>query len=61
MKKIFWGLILTFIDINLSGINILPEFVGYLLIWAVIYSVIKRNTEQLNAILQQKQQTAKDQ
>ena len=33
MKKIFWGLILTFIDINLSGINIFPEFVGYLLIF----------------------------
>lgn len=29
---------------------------GYLAIWAVIYFVIKRNTEQVNAILKKKQQ-----
>ena len=34
--------------------------VGYLLIWAIIYSVIKRNTEKLNKMLKQKQQSAKD-
>ena len=28
---------------------------GYLAIWAVIYSIIKRNTERLNAILREKQ------
>ena len=28
---------------------------GYLAIWAVIYAVTKRNTERLNAMLQQKQ------
>ena len=31
--------------------------VGYLAIWAVIYVVIKRNTEKLNAVLMQKQQS----
>lgn len=31
---------------------------GYLAIWAVIYSIIKRNTEKINAILQQKQWAA---
>lgn len=31
---------------------------GYLLIWAVIYSVTKRNTDSLNEKLKQKQQTA---
>jgi len=31
--------------------------VGYLLIWAVIYFVTKRNTEKLNRILMEKQQT----
>ncbi|MBR7178783.1 MAG: DUF3021 domain-containing protein [Oscillospiraceae bacterium] len=30
--------------------------VGYLAIWAVIYSVIKRNTAQVNELLRQKQQ-----
>ena len=28
----------------------------YLVIWAVIYSIIKKNTEKLNKILQEKQQ-----
>ncbi len=31
--------------------------VGYLAIWAVIYSVTKRNTEKLNKMLKEKQQT----
>ena len=31
--------------------------VGYLLIWAVIYSIIKRNTAKLNEILKKRQQT----
>lgn len=30
--------------------------VGYLVIWAVIYSVIRRNTAKVNEILKQKQQ-----
>ena len=34
--------------------------VGYLAIWAVIYSVIKKNTKRLNEILKQKQQTTGD-
>ena len=34
--------------------------VGYLAIWAIIYSIIKRNTEKLNAILKEKQQNASD-
>lgn len=29
---------------------------GYLVIWAIIYSIIKRNTEELNIMLRQKQQ-----
>ena len=31
--------------------------IGYLAIWAVIYSIIKRNTRRLNEVLKQKQQT----
>lgn len=31
---------------------------GYLAIWAIIYAIIKRNTEKLNIILKQKQQSA---
>ena len=30
--------------------------VGYLAIWAIIYSIIKKRTEKLNVILKQKQQ-----
>ena len=36
-----------------TGIFIL----GYLVIWAIIYSVIKKRTEKLNIILKQKQQS----
>ncbi len=35
-----------------SGIFVL----GYLIIWAIIYCIIRRNTKRLNAVLQQKQQ-----
>ena len=31
---------------------------GYLAVWAVIYSVTRRNTKKLNQMLQQKQQSA---
>ena len=31
---------------------------GYLIIWAIIYAVIRRNTTRVNEILKQKQQTA---
>lgn len=43
-----WGVtpILVF-----SGIFV----IGYLVIWAIIYSIIKRNTERLNAVLKEKQ------
>ena len=34
---------------------------GYLLIWAIIYSVIRRNTQQLNEMIKKKQQRAVDQ
>ena len=30
---------------------------GYLVIWAIIYSIIKRNTEKLNIMLKRKQQS----
>ena len=34
--------------------------VGYIVIWAIIYSIIKRNTDKLNKMLQQKQQSVKE-
>ena len=34
--------------------------VGYIAIWAIIYSIIKRNTDQLNKMLKQKQQSVKE-
>ena len=44
-----WGLlsILAF-----SGIFV----VGYFAIWAIIYSIIKKNTDQINELLKEKQQ-----
>ena len=33
---------------------------GYLAIWAIIYSIIRRNTAKLNKILQEKQRSAID-
>ena len=34
--------------------------VGFFVIWAIIYSIIKRNTDRINEILKQKQQSAVD-
>ena len=34
--------------------------VGYIVIWAIIYSIIKRNTAKLNDMLQQKRQSIKE-
>ncbi|MBR6534925.1 MAG: DUF3021 domain-containing protein [Clostridia bacterium] len=34
--------------------------VGYIVIWVIIYSIIKRNADKLNKILKQKQQSTKD-
>lgn len=34
--------------------------VGYIVIWAIIYSIIKSNAAKLNKMLKQKQQSAKD-
>lgn len=34
--------------------------VGYMVIWAVIYSIIKRNTAKLNDGLKKRQQIVKD-
>ena len=45
-----WG---TMPVLVFSGIFV----IGYLAIWAVIYAVIKRSTERLNAVLKQKQQS----
>ena len=45
-----WGIIPLLV---FSGIFVL----GYLVIWAIIYSIIKRNTKKLNEMLAQKRQT----
>lgn len=34
--------------------------VGYLVIWAIIYSIIRKNTEKINEMLKQKQQKGTD-
>lgn len=44
-----WGLIPIFV---FSGIFV----IGYLLIWIIIYTIVKKKTKQLNEILKQQQQ-----
>ena len=44
-----WGIIPILV---FSGIFL----VGYIVIWIIIYSVIRRNTQKVNAVLKQKQQ-----
>lgn len=34
--------------------------VGYLAVWAIIYSITKRNTDKLNELLKQKQQSREE-
>ena len=34
--------------------------IGYIVIWAIIYPIIKRNTAKLNKMLKQKQQSVKE-
>ena len=46
-----WGMIPVLV---FSGIFI----VGYLIRWLIIYSIIKRNTEQINEVLKKKQKSA---
>ena len=45
-----WGMIPLLV---FSGIFV----IGYLVIWAIIYSIIRRNTKKLNEMLAQKRQT----
>ena len=46
-----WGMVPILV---FSGIFL----VGYLVIWAIIYSFIKKNTAKLNEVLKKKQQSA---
>ena len=48
-----WGIIPVLV---FSGIFVL----GYLVIWAVIYCIMKEKTEKLNEMLKKKQQTAQE-
>ena len=48
-----WGVVPIFV---FSGIFVL----GYFIIWAAIYSIIKRNTAKLNKLLKEKQRIAEN-
>ena len=54
-------LINDWLDWGTAPILVFPGIfvIGYVLIWAVIYSIIKRNTAQLNQILKERQRTEK--
>lgn len=39
-RKIFWGFIITIFNINLGAINILPDFVGYLMIGSGLGNIL---------------------
>ena len=50
------------LDFGVMPIVVFSAFfaVGYIVIWAIIYSIIKRNTAKLNKMLKQKQQSVKE-
>ena len=48
-----WGTVPTLVFTGIFAVS-------YLAIWAVIYSVIKRNTAQVNELLRQKQQSLEE-
>ena len=52
----------TWLDFGILPIIVFTAIfvVGYIVIWAIIYSVIKSNAAKLNKMLKQKQQSAKD-
>jgi cytochrome c oxidase assembly factor CtaG len=52
----------NWIDFSVLAIVVFSAIfvVGYVVIWAIIYSIIKRNAAKLNKMLKQKQQSAKD-
>ncbi|ERI95090.1 hypothetical protein HMPREF1982_00488 [Clostridiales bacterium oral taxon 876 str. F0540] len=38
-NKLFWGMIFIIFDFNLGGINLLPDFIGYFLLYAGLISL----------------------
>ena len=59
--------LITYIVNDWIEISLTPIFaftaifiLGYLIIWIIIYTITKRNTEKLNQILKEKQQHNKD-
>ncbi len=52
----------NWLDLNMIPIVVFSAafVVGYVIIWVIIYSIIKRNTEKLNKILKEKQQDLKE-
>ena len=39
MSYIFWGYIFVLFDLNLNGLDILPDFIGYALIFAGVHKL----------------------
>ena len=52
----------NWIDFSVLAIVVFSAIfvVGYVVIWAIIYSIIKRNAAKLNKMLKQKQQSVKE-
>ena len=50
------------LDFGVMPIVVFSAFfvIGYIVIWAIIYSIIKRNAAKLNKMLKQKQQSVKE-
>lgn len=64
---LYVGYLVTYIVNNWLEWGVIPIFVftgifafGFLLIWAIIYFIIKRNTTKINAALQKRQHNAED-
>ena len=64
---LYIGYLSTYLLNDWLDVGVLPIIVftaafvvGYIVIWAIIYSIIKRNTEELNKTLKKKQKTVKE-
>ena len=47
--RIFWGLLFVVLDINLSNIDVIPDFLGYILIYTALNSLEQFHPQFRNA------------
>ncbi|MFV8829944.1 hypothetical protein [Alkalihalobacterium sp. APHAB7] len=50
LSSIFWGLIIVFLNFDINGVSLLPNFVGFLLVLSGLREVVKQN-ERVNTLV----------